>query len=114
MAIIDLTVEEISRAGINLADTGSLNTADTFQFLNDGKTFLHFKKTGAGGCNVTLVTQPVVDGQAVADRVVNVPATTGDVMIGPFPRDTYNDSAGKVVFTISEATGLTVSVARLP
>lgn len=114
MATIDLAVEQISRDGINLTDTGSLNIADTFQFLNDGMTFLHFKKTGAGGCNVTIVTQPVVDGQAAADRVVNVPATTGDVMIGPFPRDIYNDAAGKVVFTISEATGLTVAVARLP
>lgn len=113
MADVDLTAEQITRVGINATDTGSLSTSDTYKVRNDGKTFLHFKKSGAGACTVTFVTPGTVDGLAVADRTVSVPATTGDVMVGPFPRRIYNDSDGELAFTLSEITGLTVAVLTL-
>lgn len=114
MAVNTLSVEEITRSGINLADTGSLSATDTYKFLNNGRTFLHFKKSGAGACTVTIVTQSTEDGLAVGDRTVSVPATTGDVMVGPFPREIYNDSSGFCTFSLSEITGLTVAVATIP
>lgn len=113
MATVAKSVEKITRAGIDLADGGSLSTSDTYTFPNDGQTFLHFKKSGAGACVVTIVTPNTSDGLAVADLTVSVPATTGDKMIGPFPRDIYNDSSGLVSFTCSEVTGLTVAIATL-
>lgn len=114
MAVVELTVQEITRAGIDLTDTGSLSISDSYEFENDGRTFLHVKKSGATDCTVTVATAAEVDGKAVADLTVTVPATTGDKMIGPFPRDVYNDSDGKVSVTFSNITGLTVAAARLP
>lgn len=114
MADVNLTVQEITRAGIDLADTGSLSTSDTYKVANNGRTFLHFKKSGAGACTVTITTPGTVDGLAVADKTVTVPATTGDVMVGPFPRQHYNDGSGLLSFTVSEITGLTVAVATIP
>lgn len=113
MADVDITVESITRSGINLADTGSLSISDTYHVPNDGKTFLHFKKSGATDCTVTINTPGTVDGLAVANLTVTVPATTGDVMVGPFPRDVYNDSDGELTFTLSNITGLTVAAATL-
>lgn len=114
MAVITLAVQQITSTGIDLTDNGSLSTSDTYKYPNDGRTFLHFKKTGAGSCNVTIATPRTdADGNAIADKVVAVPATTGDVMIGPLPASVYNDSDGNVSFTLSNITGLTVALARL-
>lgn len=113
MATVALSVEEITRAGKDLTDTGSLSTSDTYTFPNNGRTFLHFKKSGASTCTVTIATPGSVDGLAVADLTVSVPASTGDVMVGPFPREVYNDANGLVSFTLSNITGLTVGVASL-
>lgn len=91
------------------------NITDTFTFPNDGETFLHVKKSGAGSCNVTIITPGTVDGNAIADLVVVVPATTGDKMIGPFRPEIYNDpTTGLCSVTFSEVTGLTVGVFRTP
>lgn len=111
MAVVAHSVEDVVRAGLAATYTGSLSTSDTYTFPNDGKTILHVKKTGAGECTVTIVTQSTVDGQAVADRTVSVPATTGDRFIGPFPREQYNDANGLCTVSFSEITGL--SYARL-
>jgi hypothetical protein len=90
-----------------------LNVTDTFLVNNDGKVFLHFKKTGAGGCNVTIQTPGNVDGLAIADRVVVVPATVGDVMIGPFPPSVYNQPGTHDMYvTVSEVTGLSCAIIR--
>jgi hypothetical protein len=121
MPTITLTPQEVGRSGITPTYTASgasplLNVVDTFTFNNTGKEFLHFKKTGAGACTVTFVTPGTVDGLAVPDRTLVVPATTGDVMVGPFPPSVYNSSAGTTLagFTVSEVTGLSVAIVRMP
>lgn len=113
MSDVNLSVEEVLRSGLAASYTGSLSTENTYKFLNDGRVLLHFKKTGAGDCTVTIPTQNSVDGLAIADRTVTIPATTGDKFIGPFPQSIYNDSDGKVNFTLSEVTDLTVAVVRI-
>jgi hypothetical protein len=114
MADVTLAVEAIVRSGIDPTDTGSLLTANTYQVQNEGRTFLHFKKSGAGACTVTVVTTAVVDGKAVADQTVTVPASTGDVMCGPWPPEIYNVKGDNYLeFTLSEITGLTVAALRL-
>lgn len=113
MPVVDLVPQTIVRAGLEPDYESPLTTTDTYQVPNNGRTFLHFKKSGAGDCTVTLVTPGKVDGLAIADRTVTVEATTGDVMVGPFPPSTYNDADGKMAFTLSEITGLSVAVLRL-
>jgi hypothetical protein len=121
MGTVTLAVQDLSRSGVTPARTAAgasplLNVTDTFNFNNTGKEFLHFMKSGAGACTVTIVTPGTVDGLAVADRTVTVAATTGDVMIGPFPPGYYN-TAGTATFagfTVSEVTGLTCAIIRMP
>ena len=74
---------------------------------------MQFKNTNAAARNVTIATQVTVDGKAVADDVINVPLTTGDVMVGPFPPGIYNDVNGRVQLTYDAVTNLTVAVVRL-
>ncbi len=114
MSNILLATEQVVRGGLAATYTGSLSVSNTYQVQNSGDIILHFKKSGVGACNVTITTFPTVDGLAIADRVVVIPATTGDKFIGPFPRDTYNDpNTGYLEFTANEITGLTVAVLRL-
>lgn len=116
MAIVALTngAQEVAEAGIAPSYQGSLSASDTYTFPNDGRTMLHFKKSGAGACTVTIVTAAEFRGAAVADTTLTVPATTGDKMIGPFHPDKYSASDGLVTFSCSEITGLTVAAIRLP
>lgn len=113
MANIDVAVEQLSPAGIDLTDTGSLSTGNTYLIPNDGNVFLHIKKSGAGSCIVTVATPGNVDGNVIADLAVTVAATTGDKMIGPFKPEVYNDGNGKLNVTFSEVTGLTIAAARV-
>lgn len=113
MANVTLTPQQISRTGVDLTDTGSLSTSNSYFFRNTGREFIHVKKSGASICTVTIVTPKTVGGLAVADLTVSVPASTGDVMIGPFPPDMFNNASGDCEVTFSEITGLTVAVATL-
>jgi hypothetical protein len=109
-----VAVQKIAQAGLTTAYTGSL-TASTvdYTFKNNGRTFLHAKKSGAGSCTVTLKTPAQVGGMDIAEGTGTVPATTGDVMFGPFPKDIFNDANGDMRVNFSEVTGLTIGVFEL-
>jgi hypothetical protein len=80
--------------------------------VNSGDEFIHVKNTHTSAQTVTIETPATVDGLAVADREVEIPANTGDKIIGPFPSSTYNDSAGKVQLTYDGVTDLTIAVIK--
>lgn len=114
MAIVPLTPLDILSSGTTTAYTGSLSTSDTYTFRCDPRVFLHFKKTGAGACTVTVVTPNKIDDLAITDGTSGVAATTGETMIGPFRSEVYADPAtGLVSFSCSEITGLSVAVVRV-
>jgi hypothetical protein len=54
-----------------------------------------------------------VAGLDIAEVAVSIPATTGDLMIGPFPPSVFNDGNGDMRFNFSEVTGLTFMGAAL-
>ena len=110
MPDVTLAAQKIVRAGLVPTYTTPLLTTNNYKFKNDGKTFLHVKKTGAGACDCTFTTPRTVGSLAIADPVVQVPATTGDKMIGPFEPDLFNDGDGNVTVTFSEITGLSAAV----
>ena len=112
MAIVNITPTKIDKDG-EAESFQAMITADTYKVRNDGRMTLHFKKTGAGAANITVVTPKQVKGYAVADQVVIVPATTGDVMMAPIDRDLFNDASQDVSFTTDEQTGLTVAAVRI-
>lgn len=112
MADVIVAPTKITAAGQSESFT-AMNTSDTFKVRNNGRVLLHFKKSGAGDANVTLITPKQVGGFAVADQVIVVPATTGDVMVAPTNKDVFNDANADVSFTADEATGLTVAAVRI-
>lgn len=69
--------------------------------------FLWVKNTNAGVCNVTIREGPqsTVDGNVLADKVIVVPASTGERLIGPFPQN-YTQADGNVYidFSVGGAT----------
>lgn len=113
MADITITPQQMAASGITPSYTGSLSTSNTYYVKNNSHMFLHFKKSAAVDCTVTITTPPTVGGLAVADRTVTVPASTGDKMIGPFPPSIYNDSSNRVSFTLSNIDGLTVAAVEM-
>lgn len=112
MAQLRKTPENIVRSGLiatYLSDYTVVAT-NTYIIRNNGKVLLHFKKSGAGNCDLIIITPNTVDGLAVGDRTVIIPATTGDKFIGPFPPSIYNDANGDIEITLSEVTGLTGAI----
>ena len=112
MATVNITPTKIDKDG-EAESFQAMITADSYFVRNDGRTCLHFKKTGSGNANITVVTAKTVKGYAVADQVVVVPATTGDIIMAPIDRDLFNDANGDVNFTTDEETGLTVAAFRI-
>ncbi len=101
MATVTLTVQDVSRAGLNLtAAKTTVVVANDYYFPNDGRTKLFVDNIAATDNVVTIETPGTVDGAAVADKTVTM-ATLQKYLIGPFPQDWYNNSAGNVHVTFS-------------
>lgn len=47
-----------------------------------------------------------IRGQVAANATVVIPATTGDVFVGPFEIGLFNDGYGDMRFSLSEATAI--------
>lgn len=109
MADVPVTVQDISRVGLAATYNTDLATDDVYQIANDGKVFVHIKKTGAGTCVASANIPRTVDGQAVPDKQVSIPPTTGDRFWGPFP---VNDYGRTLELTFDEVTGLSFAVLR--
>lgn len=100
---------EINRSAV--ADiSGALTAADTTngnKFTNDpGRTVLRAKNATASPVVITVDTPATVEGLAVADRTYSVPATTGDVLIGPFPAFYHQPGSQDVYLTTPGAVTL--------
>ncbi len=116
MADVVLTREQIVVTGMDPVDN-SIDATDVYFVDNQpGQVFLHFKNTGGTVSVVTFDTTQQIGGLDIEDPTVNIPATTGDVMIGPFPT-TYEvkggSDDGRIKFSQDQATGVTVAVLRL-
>ena len=113
MADAPVTPQIVTRIKLEPTYAGSLSVSDVYTFPNDGRLMLHIKNTDASLCTVTVEVTPVTDGLILPDRTFTVPATTGDVMAGPFPPSIYNN-AGKLRVSYSNITALTHAGIRLP
>lgn len=108
-----LTVQTISRAGLNASFAAAAAGGDSF--VNDGKTYLHAKNGSGGALTVTIASQVANPpaGLAPANVAVSVPAA-GERIIGPAPQAAFNDVNGRCVVTYSGVTSLTVAAVALP
>ena len=84
------------------------------EFVNSGRDFIHIKNTDAAAMDVTIDSQKPCSQGEDHDCVVNIPATSGEKFIGPFPKDRFNDEGGKVQITYSAVTGVTIGIVRVP
>lgn len=113
-----LSVQNAVFGGLN-PTMGSAALTDTF--ANDGKlTFLLFINGNASARTLTIAAndadKPGFGTIATPDTVVTLPGsgTNGGVaLVGPFPADRFNDTNGRVVYTLDVATGMTVAAVKL-
>ena len=105
-----LAQQVIARSG--LTPTYSAAAASTTVTCGD-RSFLHVKNTAGSTMTVTLTATAQVDGQAVADLVVTVPATTGDKMIGPISSKLFASAVDGVSAAITYSSTTNVTVANL-
>lgn len=109
-----LTVQTIGVAGITPTYAAG-DSANGHEFSNDGNMFLHVKNSNAAVRNVTVkVSGYKVGGTSLADLVVNIPANTGDKMIGPFDPTAFNQVGGLVNVDLDASAGLTIAAIKLP
>lgn len=116
MAETTLTVKQITKAGVAAA-LAAANADGSKWLASGGNTFLHVKNANGSNCEVTIAgqqttNQPGVGPVLAPDIVVDVPATTGDMMIGPIP-EAYLDATGYAHVTYESETSLTVAAFQL-
>jgi hypothetical protein len=110
MARTEINYQQIARTGLEAVYTAAV--ADGAKFANDGRMFVDVVNGSASSINVTVQTPVTVDGLAVADLVVAVPAGESR-KIGPFPPGYYNQTDGMVYVDYSAVTDVTVALMRL-
>jgi hypothetical protein len=58
-------------------------------FANDGKVMIVAQNSGASSYTLTFTTQKTIDGLAIPDLTITIPA--GEfALVGPFPKSVYN------------------------
>jgi hypothetical protein len=106
-----LTTQVVALAG--LAPTYGAAAGSTKVVCGE-RTFLHVKNAAGSSMTVTLSSTAKVRGQAAADVIVTVPATTGDMMIGPVTSDLFAGATdGLAVVAYSATTSVTVAALRI-
>ncbi|GAA5046549.1 hypothetical protein HNP84_009745 [Thermocatellispora tengchongensis] len=113
MARTDLNAVPVPRAGLDLTAALTPAIADGHMFVHSERRMVRVKNANASARTVTVQIPATVDGQDVVDRTYVIPATSGDVLIPPFPA-VYRQANGKVYIDYSDPAGLSVAVLELP
>ena len=113
MADRRLTPDKATTGGVTTTILSDILVADTHQIRNNGRVFLRIVKGGAGNAVLTFITPITVGGLAVANKTATVVATSGIMIIGPFPPALYNDSSGDLEWTVDDVVGLTCEAVQL-
>jgi len=106
-----LTVQQASLSGVNTTYGAAAGGGD--QFANTGKAMIHVKNGDVSSKTVTVDSQKVCSQGFDHDAAVAIPAGE-ERMIGPFPKDRFNDANGDVQITYSAVTSVTIAVVELP
>lgn len=110
----DFPILTVTRAG-TLEDQVATASYDK-KWVNTGREILDLKNN-TGGLQKTLTmlynSTATIDGQPVTSHTLTIAADTS-YTIGPFDPLLYNDSDGKINFTVSSTTLLSACVFRLP
>jgi hypothetical protein len=107
-----LTKQVVSLTGIEPSYQAAAAGGD--EVVNSGRIFIHVKNA-----NGSTARQVTVDSQAPCsqgydhDAIVSVPASN-EKMIGPFPKDRFNDSGGKIQISYDNEADLTIAAIEVP
>lgn len=82
-------------------------------FVNNESELLLVRHTNGAGSSVTLtVTSTMqVDGEDVPDKQITI-GPGENHLLGPFPRNIYNDAEGVVALSWSDATDIEVALIK--
>lgn len=109
VAITPLTVSRTATTSFPAGVVASL--ADTHTVSNDGNTVLHFRNTNVATYTATVAVRGTVDGLTPSGRSYIVPATTGHIIVGPYPVAQYGSTL-RVTYT-GTVTDSQVNAVRL-
>ena len=91
--------------------TTALVAATTpFTFDNDGLTYLHVV-VGATPTNLTPTQIPCSHGRTASAAIAL--SANKEYLIGPFPREEFNDANGQMACTLSSTATVTIAAVRL-
>jgi hypothetical protein len=106
-----VATQSISLAGLAPAYAAADAAGDTFRPAD--RTFMHIKNAGTAAITATFVTPGTVQGLAVEDVAVSVPAG-GERMVGPLSPELFRDRAdGLGDVTWSAAASVTFAVVNI-
>lgn len=105
-----ITPQVIVLAGILLTDEDALE--DGNEFVNSGRHFIFAKNNHASEDRTISINSQVNCNQGVDHDIdVVITAAEDEKLIGPFPKDRFNDAAGKVQITYTPSTGVDIKIA---
>lgn len=107
----NLYVQRATLTGLSPSYTAADPAGD--EFANSGRAVLHVKNGGAASIDVTINSEAPCDYGYDHDVVVAVPAGA-ERIIGPFPKQRFNDPLSKVHVSYSAVTSVTVAVLEVP
>jgi len=105
-----LTVQQIAITGLEETQVAAAAAGDTF--LNNGRTFFHAINASGSDCELTFDSLTACNQGTDHDVVVDVTAAE-ERLVGPFPMDRFNTSAGIVTVTYESETSLTVAAVSM-
>jgi len=113
MAEVKRTPDVPTASGLEPTVIEGMNTADVQIIANKrGNVLLSVKNESAEATEVTIITPNTVNGNAIADKVVSVPASKTR-KIGPFAQSTYNNKKGNLEVKFSKTTSIKLEVTEV-
>lgn len=124
MARVEVDVTPLGYNGsVNAAAVGVYQDADStddmFVEAHEGKLLLHVKNTNAAARNITIVAgagghQSAAWMGVLGNLVVNIPALTGDVIIGPLETARFEQTDGTIYLNFDASADCTIAAFSLP
>lgn len=82
---------------------------DGNSIANDGKVYVELKSTAGSIVTVTVITPLTVNGLAVDDLNIQLPATTGNKISGPFLPSTFSPTGTMFITFPTTTTGVSLA-----
>lgn len=107
-----LTKQTIVLTGLDEALIAANADGSKFACPNPERTYIHVLNTNIAIKTMTVVAQKYSSHGTLDDRVVPIPATTGDLMVGSIDRWLVDD-AEEVHLTYDDVTNVTIVVVQV-